>query len=238
MMRAIILAGGKGARLKPFTTIIPKPLVPIGGNKSIVEIIIQQLVKYGFTHITITVNHLANLIMAFLGDGKKWNVKIDYSLEDIPLSTIGPLTLINDLPENFLVINGDILCNVDFKDFYEYHVKHKNDITVISYKRKVKIDFGVLKYDDENKKLIEFIEKPTYWFDVTTGINCINRSIIEKLPKNKPYGFDNLMIDGINNRNKIEIKPFDGYWLDIGRPEDYDYVNENYEDIRKLIGID
>lgn len=235
-MRAIILAGGKGTRLKPYTVTIPKPLVPIGGEMPILEIIIRQLAKAGFNHITLAVNHLANLIMAFFGDGSSWNIKIDYSLEETPLSTIGPLTLIDDLPDNFLVMNGDILCNLDYREFYNYHVQSDNDVTVSTFKRESKIDFGVLQYNDDNF-IHSFIEKPTYHFDVSMGIYCINRRIIEKLPKGQPYGFDKLMLDGIKNKSKILAKPFDGYWLDIGRPEDYENANENYDKIKIKLGL-
>lgn len=236
MMRAIILAGGKGVRLKPFTTVIPKPLVPIGGEMPILEIVIRQLIQHGFTHVTIAVFHIANLIKAFFGDGAQWNIKIDYSVEEKPLSTIGPLTLIPDLPENFLVMNGDILCDLNYREFYDYHLKSANDVTVSVYKRDAKIDFGVLKFDARNL-ITEFIEKPTYHFDVSMGVNCLNRSIVEQLPKGKPYGFDDLMIDGIKKRQKIIAKSFDGFWLDIGRPDDYDFANENYRKIKKKIGF-
>jgi NDP-sugar pyrophosphorylase family protein len=235
-MRAIILAGGKGTRLKPYTVTIPKPLVPIGGEMPILEIIIRQLARAGFDHITLAVNHLANLIMAFFGDGSSWNIKIDYSLEEIPLSTIGPLTLINDLPENFLVMNGDILCNLDYRDFYNYHVQADNDVTVSTFKRESKIDFGVLQYHPDHR-IHSFIEKPTYHFDVSMGIYCLNRRVIEKLAKSKPYGFDNLMIDGIRDNSKILVKPFQGYWLDIGRPEDYENANENYNQVKIQLGL-
>ncbi|MTJ11515.1 nucleotidyltransferase family protein [Anabaena sp. UHCC 0187] len=235
-MRAIILAGGKGTRLKPYTVTIPKPLVPIGGEMPILEIIIRQLAVAGFDHITLAVNHLANLIMAFFGDGSLWNVKIDYSLEESPLSTIGPLTLIPDLPDNFLVMNGDILCNLNYLDFYDYHIQADNDVTVSTFKRESKIDFGVLKYNEENL-ICSFIEKPTYYFDVSMGIYCLNRRVVEQLTKGEPYGFDNLMIDGIKNKNKILVKPFDGYWLDIGRPEDYENANENYDQLKIKLGL-
>lgn len=235
-MRAIILAGGKGTRLKPYTTIIPKPLVPIGDEMPILEIVIRQLANSGFTHITLAVNHMANLIMAFFGEGDKWNVKIDYSLEDKPLSTIGPLTLIDDLPQNFLVMNGDILCNLDYRHFYSYHINEGNAVTVSTYKRETKIDFGVLKFNSNNS-IVEFIEKPVYHFDVSMGIYCLNRSIIEALPKGEPYGFDHLMIDGIRKKQKIIAKPFEGYWLDIGRPDDYDSANENYQEIKEKLGL-
>ena len=120
--RAIILAGGKGARLRPYTVVLPKPLMPVG-EYPVLEIIIRQLAFHGFDHITLTVNHQAEIIKAFFGDGSKWNLKIDYSFEDKPLSTMGPLTLINDLPENFLVMNGDVITDLNFSQFYDNHVQ-------------------------------------------------------------------------------------------------------------------
>jgi len=219
-MRAVILAGGKGTRLQPFTTLIPKPLVPLGGRYSILEIVLMQLARAGFSHVTLAVNHLSNLIMAYFGDGSQWGIKLDYSLENEPLSTIAPLTLIKDLPENFLVMNGDILCDLDYLAFFREHIMRGNDVTVSAYRREVKIDFGVLEYD-QNQRLVGFREKPTYTFDVSMGIYCLSRTIIDRLPFGKPYGFDNLMLDSMTNGNKVHIQPFAGYWLDIGRPDDY-----------------
>lgn len=235
-MRAIILAGGKGTRLRPYTTLIPKPLVPLGGKYSILEIIIMQLVDSGFTHITLAVNHLSQLIMAYFGDGERLGVKIDYSLEEGELSTIGPLTLIEDLPEDFLVMNGDILCDLNYKTFFDAHVKAKSKISVSAFRREVKIDFGVLHYDEQGR-LTEFQEKPEYDFDVSMGIYCINRAVIEALPRGKKYGFDNLMLDGIEKKQSIDIRPFSGYWLDIGRPDDYEYADENFAELSAKLGI-
>lgn len=235
-MRAIILAGGKGTRLKPYTTLVPKPLVPVGNAMPILEVIIRQLARQGFTHITITVNHLAELIRAFFGDGKKWGVEIDYSVEDKPLGTIAPLTLIRDLPEDFLVMNGDILCNLDYSAFYRHHRARKNSVTVSTYKRDSKIDFGVIKYSPGGR-ITAFVEKPVYSFDVSMGIYCLNRSVVEALPPGRPYSFDTLMLDGIKKGLKYRVKPFSGFWLDIGRPEDYDYCNENFNSIKRKIGV-
>ncbi|TAM37172.1 nucleotidyltransferase family protein [bacterium] len=235
-MKAIILAGGKGSRLKPYTTLIPKPLVPIGGECSVLELVIKQLAGEGFTHITLAVNHLVDLVMAYFGDGKKWGVLIDYSLEDKPLNTVGPLTIIDKLPENFLVMNSDILCDLNFKRFYDEHVKNKDQISVAACSRESVIDFGVLKYDSDHY-LTEFHEKPTYRFDVSMGIYCFNRSVIKKIPKAQPYGFDQLMLDGIKNGEKIRIRIFDGFWLDVGRADDYQYANEHYPEIKKKLGL-
>jgi NDP-sugar pyrophosphorylase family protein len=236
-MRAVILAGGKGTRLRPYTTLIPKPLVPLGGKYSILEIIIMQLTQSGFTHITLAVNHLSQLIMAYFGDGSRLGVKLDYSLEEGELSTIGPLTLIDDLPADFLVMNGDILCDLDYRGFFEAHVASTSRISVSAYRRQVKIDFGVLRYGTDGR-LNEFQEKPSYDFDVSMGIYCINRSVIEGLPKGQKYGFDNLMLDGLKYKQAIDIRPFSGYWLDIGRPDDYEYADENFETLSAKLGID
>lgn len=235
-MRAIILAGGKGIRLRPYTTLIPKPMVPLGGRMSILEVVLNQLVQSGFTHVTLAVNHLSHLIMAYFGDGSRWGLKLDYSVEDEPLSTIGPLTLIDDLPDNFLVMNGDILCDLNYKNFFETHVNTNADVSVSVYRRETKIDFGVLKYD-ENMTLCEFREKPVYTFDVSMGIYCLSKRVIDNLPRGKVYGFDNLMLDGIRDGVNIKICPFDGYWLDIGRPDDYEYADQNFEQLMDKLGI-
>lgn len=236
-MRAVILAGGKGTRLLPFTTLIPKPLVPLGGRYSILEIILMQLAAAGFTRVTLAVNHLSHLIMSYFGDGSRWGIRLDYSLEDKPLSTIGPLTMIDDLPEHFLVMNGDILCDLDYADFLEAHVGSGAAVSVAAFRREVKIDFGVLTYDEE-QRLTSFREKPSYTFDVSMGIYGLSRSTIEKLPRGEAYGFDTLMLDGLGSGSTIKIRPFFGYWLDIGRPEDYQYANDNFDELAARLGID
>lgn len=235
-MRAIILAGGKGTRLKPYTTLIPKPMVPLGGRMSILEVILLQLKQAGYSHVTLAVNHLSHLIMAYFGDGSRWGIKIDYSIEDEPLSTIGPLTLINDLPEHFLVMNGDILCDLNYKNFFEAHTAANADVSVSVFKRETKIDFGVLKFD-QNMILHDFQEKPTLTFDVSMGINCFAKRVVEKLPRGCVYGFDNLMHDSILNKYNIRISPFDGYWLDIGRTDDYEYADQNFDQLLEKLGI-
>jgi len=235
-MRAVILAGGKGTRLRPYTTLIPKPLVPLGGKYSILEIIVMQLARSGFTHITLAVNHLSNLIMAYFGDGGRFGVKLDYSIEDKELSTIGPLTLIPDLPESFLFMNGDILCDLDYRAFYEAHVADGSRVSVAGYRRMVKIDFGVLDHDG-NHRLTAFREKPAYSFDVSMGIYCIQRDVVRELPVGIPYGFDTLMTDGLAQGKPITIRPFDGYWLDIGRPEDYEHANHNFDELADRLGV-
>jgi NDP-mannose synthase len=236
-MRAVILAGGKGTRLRPYTTLIPKPLVPLGGKYSILEVVLKQLHKAGFTHVTMAVNHLSHLIESFFGDGNAYGIKIDYSHEDKELSTIGPLTLIPDLPENFLVMNGDILCDLNYRDFYEAHIREGSRVSVATYRRQTKIDFGVLHYD-ANNLVHEFQEKPVYDFDVSMGIYCLNYSVVKSLPKGTFYGFDHLMHDSISNNLPVIVRPFHGYWLDIGRPDDYESANQNFEELLARLGVE
>jgi NDP-sugar pyrophosphorylase family protein len=230
--RAIILAGGKGTRLKPYTISLPKPLVPIG-EMPILEIIIRQLSFYGFNHITITINHFADIIQAFFGDGKKWNVKIDYSLEDKPLSTMGPLTLIDDLPENFLIMNGDVLTNLDFNQFYNEHIKNKRNFTIGAFKILEKVEYGVL-HANEKSELIKFEEKPVNEYLVSMGVYIMNKNNLKYIPKNKFFGFDHLMHTLIENNMLPSIYEFNGYWLDIGRPEDYEKAI-NYNELNSFL---
>lgn len=228
--RAIILAGGKGTRLRPYTVVLPKPLMPIG-DYPILEVIIRQLVYFGFDHITMAVNHQAELIQAFFGNGSKWGIKIDYSLEDKPLSTMAPLKLIKDLPENFLVMNGDILTDLDFGKFYEHHIKGNHIFTISSYKRVIKSEFGVLEIDSNNR-LIGFKEKPVSHFDVSMGIYMVNKRAVDYIPENTFYGFDHLMLDLMHDNQNAKVENFDGYWLDIGRPDDYMQAIEEFDTMK------
>ena len=218
--RAVILAGGKGTRLRPYTINMPKPLVPIG-DIPILEIIICQLKNAGFDHITLSVNHLAEMIKEFCGDGSKWGIQIDYSLEAKPLSTMAPLKLIKDLPENFLVMNGDVLTDLDYAAFYEEHIANKHVFTVSAYERDNKVDYGVLE-TNSNNFLTSFQEKPILHYKVSMGVYMVNKRCLDIIPENMFYGFDHLMLDLIANRTPAYIKSFNGYWLDIGRPEDYE----------------
>ncbi len=224
---AIILAGGKGTRLKPYTVALPKALVPIG-DFPILEIIIKQLAHQGFERISLTVNHQADIIKAYFGDGRKWNVKIDYSFEDKPLGTMGPLTIIPDLPDDFLVMNGDVLTNLNYHDFYEYHIQHKNLFTVSGYKRTINSEFGVLEIG-KNNQLTDFKEKPLIHYNVSMGIYMGNREILKFIPRDLHFGFDQLMLKLIELDKPAQVKIFDGFWLDIGRPEDYQIAINEFE---------
>ena len=227
---AVILAGGQGTRLRPYTVVLPKPLMPIG-EYPILEVVIRQLVRYGFDHITLAVNHQAELIKAFFGDGSKWNVHIDYSLEDKPLSTIGPLRLIDNLPAHFLLMNGDILTDLNYEEFYLEHTSNNRLFTISSYQREQRIDYGVLETNDKGE-LKGFLEKPSKYFEISMGIYMVNRDILSYIPDAVPYGFDNLMIDLLHDHKTVDVKRYDGYWLDIGRPDDYLQAIEEFHDMK------
>jgi NDP-sugar pyrophosphorylase family protein len=232
-MKAVILAGGKGTRLRPYTTVIPKPLVPIG-EKAIIEILLNQLYKNNVDEVFVCVNHFAELIKAFLGDGKKYGIKINYSLESSELGTVAPLKLLNNLPEDFLVMNGDLLTDLDFGELFKYHIEHKSNLTIATYSRDSKIDFGVIKSNPNNSCVVEFIEKPVYKFEVSMGVYVMNQSLLKLIPSNIHFGFDDLIHYLLKNNLPIKTFLYDGYWLDIGRPDDYEKANLDVEKINFL----
>lgn len=229
--RAIILAGGRGTRLRPYTVVLPKPLMPIG-DYPILEVIVKQLVHHGFNHITLAVNHQAEIIKAFFRDGSKWGIRIDYSLEDRPLSTMAPLRLIRDLPENFLVMNGDILTDLNFSHFFEEHVSQKGHFTISAFRREQQVDYGVLETDESNR-LTGFQEKPSNTYLVSMGVYMVNRSVLEFIPHRQSYGFDDLMLDLLAAERPAAVRTFDGYWLDIGRPDDYIRAIDEFEEMKQ-----
>lgn len=225
--RAVILAGGKGTRLRPYTVVLPKPLMPIG-DYPILEVVVRQLVRAGFDRITMAVNHQAELIKAFFGDGAKWKIAIDYSLEDSPLGTMGPLKIIPDLPDHFLVMNGDILTDLDFGAFHDGHVAANRLFTISSHRRQHSIDYGVLEADS-GRRLTGFREKPQSEYEVSMGVYMVSRHAVQAIPEGRAYGFDHLMLDLIAARRDVAVRCYEGYWLDIGRPDDYIQAIEEFE---------
>jgi NDP-sugar pyrophosphorylase family protein len=230
--RAVVLVGGKGTRLLPYTIVLPKPLMPLG-EFPILEIVIRQLVFYGFSRITLAVNHQAQLIQSFFQDGKKWGALIDYSLEDSPLGTMGPLQNIADLPEDFLVMNGDVLTDLNFSDFLDSHTGTRSNFTISAQTRKQLVDFGVLE-TDKNGFLTKFIEKPNLDYLVSMGVYGIQRATLEMIPKGQPFGFDDLMLKMLSSNLDVQTVVHDGYWLDIGRPSDYEQAIEDFDKMRGL----
>ncbi|OKJ94603.1 nucleoside-diphosphate-sugar pyrophosphorylase [Streptomyces sp. CB03234] len=226
-MHAFILAGGKGVRLRPYTTALPKPLVPIGDQHAILEIVLRQLATAGFTHCTIAIGHLGEIIRAFVGDGSQWGMTIDYATEESPLGTMGALLILRDrLPETFLVMNGDVLTDIDYADVLRRHQASGAPLTIATYARKVSIDFGVLTTDAG--RVVAFTEKPSVDYRVSMGVYGLSRSTLDGYTPGLPLGFDELVLDLLAAERPPYAYDFDGYWLDIGRPDDYDRANAEF----------
>jgi len=236
MKRAVILAGGLGTRLRPYTVAIPKPLMPLG-KYPILEIIIRQLKAQGFGHITLAVNHQADIFRAFFGDGSKWGLRIDYSLETKPLSTMGPLKLIPDLPDNFLVMNGDILSDVPYGCFLDEHSAEGHLFTISASRRVQRIDYGVLQVN-QSGILSGFEEKPSIPFLVSMGIYAVSRRVLDAIPPDQAFGFDHLVLGYLASADAVTTVVHEGYWLDIGRPDDYEKANNDWPEFSKRVGIE
>ncbi|MBM3725396.1 MAG: nucleotidyltransferase family protein [Acidobacteria bacterium] len=231
--RSVILVGGKGMRLRPYTTVLPKPLMPIG-DYPILEVVVRQLAYHGFDHISLAVNHQANIIRAFFGDGSRWNIRIDHSLEEVPLSTVGPLRLFNDLPENFLLMNGDVLTDLDFGRLLDEHAQRGGIYTIAAARREHLVDYGVL-HADGSGALTGFEEKPKLNYLVSMGVYAVNRRVLELIPPGRKYGFDNLMIDLLARDERVHVEPHTGYWMDIGRADDYAQAIEDFDRMKSRL---
>jgi NDP-sugar pyrophosphorylase family protein len=236
LMRAVILAGGKGTRLLPYTTVIPKPLMPVG-NKPILEVIIWQLKNYGFSHVTMAVGHLAELIEAYFGDGTRFGINIDYSREDEPLGTIGSLSLIDGLDETFLVMNGDILTDLNYLELVEFHKKQQGLATIATYNKKVNIDLGILEMD-KNSQVKKYIEKPTLDHNVSMGVYVFEPEILNFIKPDVYLDFPDLVLSLIEADKKVVGFSFDGYWLDIGRHEDYVRAQEEIDNLKEQLHLE
>ncbi|MEY9988629.1 NDP-sugar pyrophosphorylase family protein [Streptomyces sp. V4I8] len=233
-MHAVILAGGKGVRLRPYTTALPKPLVPIGDQHAILEIVLRQLSTAGFTHCTIAIGHLGEIIRAYVGDGTQWGLKVDYATEESPLGTMGPLLTLRDrLPGHFLVMNGDVLTDLDYADVLRTHEASGTPLTIATYARKVHIDFGVLTTDAS--RVVAFTEKPSIDYRVSMGVYGVSRATLGDYTPGLPLGFDELVMDLLAAGRPPYAYEFDGYWLDIGRPDDYDRANAEFTSRKSLL---
>lgn len=226
-MRVVILAGGKGVRLAPLTEVIPKPLVPLGGMP-ILEVVIRQLAAQGFRRLTLAVGYLSHLIQAYFQDGSRWGVEIDYAYEEEPLGTAGPLAQIPGLTDTFLVMNADVLTNLRFLDLVHYHRKQGGVATVSAFERQVKIDLGVIIKDGQGR-IRDYVEKPTTTHLVSMGIYVFEPQVLEFIPEGSYLDFPDLVKRLLAAERPVCYYPFSGYWLDIGRYEDYHQATEEFE---------
>jgi NDP-sugar pyrophosphorylase family protein len=233
-MQALILAGGQGTRLRPYTTLIPKALVPLG-DIPVLELVLRQLKYYGFNEITLSVGHLAALLQAYFGDGRKWGVEINYLLEEKALGTAGPIAMLEDLPEDFLVMNADIVSDINYGELFEYHKRQKSVATVSVYQRVTQIEFGVLDIDPKTQRIGSFVEKPKLEHTVSIGVNVFNKRVKELIPENEFFGFDHLVKALLQENATVHAYPFSGYWLDIGRVDDYETAVNDFNSRRSVL---
>jgi len=229
-MRAVILAGGKGTRLAPYTVTFPKPLVPVG-DLPILEIIIRQLSAAGFNHITLAVGHLAELIEAYFGDGSRWDVTIDYSREKEPLGTVAPIKLIKDLPETFLVMNGDVLTTLPYRSLYDGHITSGAEFTIACHRLNVQIDYGLIEFDGQ-LHVTGYREKPTFPGDVSMGVYVVSREVLDLVPEGKHMDIPTLVTRLVEEEREVRASLAECRWLDIGRQEDYGKAIETFDQLR------
>ena len=229
-MKAVILAGGKGTRLAPYTKILPKPLLPIG-DMPILEILLRQMHHAGIRQAVITVGHLAELLRLFFQDGQRVGMDITYSYEEQPLGTAGPLALVPGLDETFLVSNGDVLTNLQMAELVAFHRANKAVATIATHRRQVKIDLGVLELNGNNQ-VQGYIEKPTYDYLVSMGIYVFEPMVLDYIEKNQYLDFPNLVQMLLADGRNVVGYPFDDYWMDLGRPDDYEQAVHDFERLR------
>jgi NDP-mannose synthase len=231
--RAVILAGGKGTRLAPYTTVLPKPLMPIG-DRAILDVVVRQLSSYGYTHLTFAVGYLAHLIKAVFSDGSQWGVEIEYHEEKEPLGTAGPLRLVEGLDETFLAMNGDVLTTLDYGELLEIHRRSGNTLTIATHHRTVRTEYGVLHLDGqhgETERVTGYEEKPQLHYVVSMGVYVVEPSALEHIPAGQRFDIPDLVLALLGAGEPVGSVLYEGYWLDIGRHDDYEQALADYEQI-------
>jgi NDP-sugar pyrophosphorylase family protein len=228
-MKAVILAGGKGARLAPYTTIFPKPLVPIG-ERPILEIIVRQLVRQGIGDIILSVGHLGELIEAYFQNGHRNipGLNLSYVRESQPLGTAGPLARISGLDDTFLVMNGDVLTTLDYRALHEFHRVSNAALTIAMHRKEVRIDLGVLETNDLHE-LTAYREKPLYSFDVSMGVYIYEPSVLRYIAHDEYLDFPDLVLRLLEYGERVIGYHSDDFWFDIGRREDYELAQQEFE---------
>jgi NDP-sugar pyrophosphorylase family protein len=233
-MKAIILAGGKGTRLAPYTTVFPKPLMPIDGMP-ILEVIVRQLSHFRIKEMVLAVSQQSEpLLSAYFGNGSRYGVDIHYSKEEKPLGTVGPLSTIPNLPENFLVMNGDILTTLDYQKLIKFHRQHRGMVTIAMSQKKVKLELGVMEFD-RTHRLTRYIEKPTFLYSVSMGVYVFEKRVLNWISAKKYLDFPDLIQKLVKKGQKVICYPSDDFWLDIGRHEDYEEAQEKFTEMRKKL---
>lgn len=229
-MQAVILAGGRGSRLEPYTRVLPKPLFPIGDDP-IAAILVKQLQTAGVQEIIMCLGYLPDLIIAYFQDGSRFGLPIRYSLETSPLGTAGPLKNIEGLAENFLVVNGDEYTTLDFRSFYQEHLAKKADMTVAVQNKTVTASLGVL--DIKNGRVIDYREKPATNYWASMGIYILNKQVLELIPEKKRFDMPDLVKSLLREQKKVMSFESEDIWFDIGTIEELEKARIAERDRKK-----
>lgn len=236
-LRAIILAGGKGTRLLPFTVNFPKPLVPLG-DTPVVEVLIRRLIRYGITDVTLTLGHLAELVKAYFHHRRHLteHLTLRYIEEEEPTGTAGSLANVPGLTDTFLAMNGDLLTNLDFNALVQFHREQQALLTIATHTRHVKIDLGVLEFDGDYQ-LRCYLEKPEKTYHVSMGIYVYEPRVLTYIDPGRHLDFPDLVIRLMEQGERVCAYPSDCLWLDIGRPDDYARAQELYSEQKEAFDL-
>jgi NDP-sugar pyrophosphorylase family protein len=231
--RAVVLAGGEGAPLRPYTAVIPKPLMPVG-DRPVLDVVLRQLKAAGFEQITIATGYLAELIEAFFADGSAYGLSIDYFREREPLGTVGALSLIERLDEPFLVMNGDVLTDMDYADMLTRHAASGAAATIATTSRTVEISLGVMRFHDgrDADRVTDYIEKPQLSYDASMGVYAFHPRVIDYIEPGARLDFPELILRLLAAGEEVRALRPDAYWLDIGRHDDYERAMAEFEAMR------
>jgi NDP-sugar pyrophosphorylase family protein len=225
-MMAVILAGGKGTRLKPFTMAIPKPLLPLG-DVPILEIVLHQLARAGTERVVLTLGHMSHLFMACIGDGERFGLAIEYCREDTPLGTAGSLRLVKDPAEHMIVMNGDLLTTLDYRALMSWHVARRSAATISVHRRTSYVDYGVVEVSSGGT-LDKYIEKPSLPYLVSMGVNVVSRRCLDLIPEGIRFDMPQLMLAAKESGQTVSCFESDCYWQDIGRFDDYQQASADF----------
>jgi NDP-sugar pyrophosphorylase family protein len=226
----VILAGGKGTRLKPYTTALPKPLVPVG-DYPILDILLRQLGTQGFRRITLAVGHLAGLIQAYFKQGEDWGIDLQYAYETAPLGTAGPIARLPREERALLVLNGDLLTTLDFAQLVRFHYENRALATIGTKRRRQAVEFGVIERDTKGQ-ITQYKEKPMLDYLVSMGIYVFSPAVREYIPRSQKFDFPDLVHCLLENKQRVLAYESDAYWMDIGRPDDYQQANEDFPNMQ------
>jgi NDP-sugar pyrophosphorylase family protein len=232
-LRVVLLAGGEGQRLRPYTAVLPKPLMPVG-DRPIMDVIVRQLQRAGADRITVATGYLAELIEVFFGDGSKYGIPIDYFREDEPLGTAGALALIDGLDDHFLVMNGDVLTDLDYARLFDDHCQSDAVATIATQKREVEISLGVLQFADDADptRLTDYLEKPHIDYQASMGVYCFSPEAVQYIEPGIRLDFPDLILRLVGRRLTVRAWPSTDYWLDIGRHDDYELALDEFDRMR------